>query len=324
MQWKYFRQIIAAGLAGILLAVLPMAVGVLQGNKLQGSLYWALRVVQSEAAAEGAPQTERSDVAQDGAEAPTETLRSIWRRSVGCTAEYITQQSAGAAAGMLGCIALVLVAGVGCLLLRQADYGMMLCSAGWFAVLLTLMLAAGVLQLPVLMQPDRAGIFFCYAQGVLWSLVLDAVVAPLHTAAEGMAYLAIAASLCGIMRFDLLRSSTGNAGFEANQSILCVANILQQEPENYQWTICSANDERNMILRYGRHVEMITFLRALEEGPERAVTIPTRTVYFFIEKQPLYLLITAERPCAQMKCRASLRKGQAGRLRRVRATRPIP
>ena len=289
VQWKYFRQIIAAGLVGILLAVLPMAVGVLQGNKLQGSLYWALRVVQSEAAAEGAPQTERSDVAQDGAGTPVETLRSIWRRSVGCTAEYITQQSAGAAAGMLGCIALVLAAGVGCLLLRQTDYGMMLCSAGWFAVLLTLMLAAGVLQLPVLMQPDRAGIFFCYARGVLWSLVLDAAVAPLHTAAEGMAYLAIAASLCGIMRFDLLRSSTGNAGFEANQSILCVANILQQEPENYQWTICSANDERNMILRYGRHVEMITFLRALEEGPERAITIPTRTVYFFIEKQPLYL-----------------------------------
>lgn len=292
VQWKYFRQIIAAGLVGILLAVLPMAVGVLQGNKLQGSLYWALRVVQNEAAAEGTPQTEKPAAEQHGAETSAEMLRSIWRRSVGRTAEYITQQSVGTAAGMLGCIALVLAVGGGCLLLRQADYGMMLCSAGWFAVLLTLMLAAGVLQLPVLMQPDRAGIFFCYAEGLLWSLLLDAAVAPLrglHTAAEGMAYLAIAASLCGIMRFDLLRSSTGNAGFEANQSILCIANILQQEPENYRWTICSANDERNMILRYGRHVEMITFLRALGEGPERTVTIPTRTVYFFIEKQPLYI-----------------------------------
>lgn len=45
--WKreYFFRILLSGVAGVLLAVLPMAVGFLAGKPLQGSMYWAMNVI---------------------------------------------------------------------------------------------------------------------------------------------------------------------------------------------------------------------------------------------------------------------------------------
>ena len=48
-KWRYFWRIILTGLLSILLAVLPMAVGVLTGHPLQGSLYWGLNVINGTA-----------------------------------------------------------------------------------------------------------------------------------------------------------------------------------------------------------------------------------------------------------------------------------
>ena len=48
-RWRYFWRIILTGLISILLAVLPMAIGVLTGHPLQGSLYWGLKVINGTA-----------------------------------------------------------------------------------------------------------------------------------------------------------------------------------------------------------------------------------------------------------------------------------
>ena len=48
-RWRYFWRIILTGLISILLAVLPMAIGVLTGHQLQGSLYWGLNVINGTA-----------------------------------------------------------------------------------------------------------------------------------------------------------------------------------------------------------------------------------------------------------------------------------
>ena len=47
-RWRYFWRIIVTGLLSIVLAVVPMAVGVAMGHPLQGSLYWALGVMSGE------------------------------------------------------------------------------------------------------------------------------------------------------------------------------------------------------------------------------------------------------------------------------------
>lgn len=45
-QPKYLGKIVAAGILGIVLAVIPLVVGVAVGNKLEGSLYWAMGVMK--------------------------------------------------------------------------------------------------------------------------------------------------------------------------------------------------------------------------------------------------------------------------------------
>ena len=43
-----------------------------------------------------------------------------------------------------------------------------------------------------------------------------------------------------------------------------------------------------MIIEFGRHYEMITFLRELRDLKKNSeITMPTEYVYFFIEKQPI-------------------------------------
>ena len=49
-----------------------------------------------------------------------------------------------------------------------------------------------------------------------------------------------------------------------------------------------ANDETQMGLDHGWHYETITFLRQLEKIDEDTkILIPTKNIYFFIEKIPL-------------------------------------
>lgn len=67
----------------------------------------------------------------------------------------------------------------------------------------------------------------------------------------------------------------------------CLTNIIR-ENEDKTWTIVSANDETQMGLDHGWHYETITFLRKLEKmDKDTKVIIPTKNVYFFIEKIPL-------------------------------------
>ena len=48
-KWRYFWRIIVTGILSVLIAVLPMAIGVVMGHPLQGSLYWGLNVINGTA-----------------------------------------------------------------------------------------------------------------------------------------------------------------------------------------------------------------------------------------------------------------------------------
>lgn len=86
---------------------------------------------------------------------------------------------------------------------------------------------------------------------------------------------------------QLYKEPVKTNAFEMNEAITCLTNIIKSNEKN-TWTICSANDETQMVYGSGYHYETITFLkgmRNIEKNP--VVKIPTDTVYFFIEKEPL-------------------------------------
>ena len=86
---------------------------------------------------------------------------------------------------------------------------------------------------------------------------------------------------------DLIKEPGFSSGYVTNGAITCLTNIIRDN-EDETWTIVSANDETQMGLDHGWHYETITFLRKLEKmDKDTKVIIPTKNVYFFIEKIPL-------------------------------------
>lgn len=77
--------------------------------------------------------------------------------------------------------------------------------------------------------------------------------------------------------------------YVSNGALTCLSNIIKENKDK-TWTIVSANDETQMGLDHGWHYETITFLRNMEYmNKDTKLIIPTKNVYFFIEKNPAEL-----------------------------------
>ena len=46
-RWRYLKRIVTAGIAGLMIAVLPMAAAYVTGTPLQGSLNWGMAMLSS-------------------------------------------------------------------------------------------------------------------------------------------------------------------------------------------------------------------------------------------------------------------------------------
>ena len=90
-----------------------------------------------------------------------------------------------------------------------------------------------------------------------------------------------------VLSQGLIREPVKVGALEDNGAMVCVTNILR-ENKDFTWTICSANDELRMTEFYGYHYETITLLNQLKDlGQNPEIIIPTKCVYFFIEKIPV-------------------------------------
>ena len=197
--------------------------------------------------------------------------------------------------------AYAVLTGIGALILlglvfivfRRTAYGEMLMSAGFCMGALTLLLCAGNLGLPVLMDPARCSIYYVYllvaaltmlGDGILYLVFMPRILKVIRNAAAlGLTVVTVV----GMFHYDLIKTPAFESGYVSNGALTCLTNIIK-ENEDKTWTIVSANDETQMGLDHGWHYETITFLRKLEKmDKDTKVIIPTKNVYFFIEKIPL-------------------------------------
>lgn len=158
---------------------------------------------------------------------------------------------------------------------------------------LDVLMMAGWLGLPPLMDQSRCSIYLVYLMSTdivlgldaLWHLCLrwfsrDAVQ---HWTSLGFVIVCV---LC-IFASGYYRTPVKSYALETNGAITCLTNILRDN-KDLDFTICSANDELRMVQEYGFHYEIIDFLRQMEGGKmDGRLTLPTSKVYFFIEKIPI-------------------------------------
>lgn len=319
-RWQYLRRIALAGVVGLMLAVLPMAAAYAMGTPLQYSLNWGMSIITADSGGNNAQDTagaaseeggEKPGEGQGGTAAgqkPAEQRQSLTRRAQGVlhavlndVEYYVAHGRPAMARFLLGSIGALLVLGVLFMLLRKYEYGAVLLSVGVFMAGLSMVQSAITLGIPQVVEVSRHAMYYAYGIAAVWSLCADGVLFLLFKERRqiDLGALGVLAAVCAAVGVTGIRTPVLLSAYETNGAITCLNNILRENKEGYTWTICSANDERWMVYEYGRHYELITFLRDMadiEKGP--SITIPTSTVYFFVEKIPVLYLdyINAVRP----------------------------
>lgn len=189
---------------------------------------------------------------------------------------------------------IVFMIAVGILLFLSPDrtYGAMLVSTGITMVILSLLLVAESIGIPVLMDAARTAIFFSYMLALVIAFTIDvcvyivALFGKKRWIMDLLSFAVIFVIGIFIWQQDRVREPMKGDGLETNEAITCLSNIIALE-KDYSWTIFSANDETNMVYGHGYHYELITFLREIETIGGNPVTAPTEVLYFFVEKIPL-------------------------------------
>lgn len=199
---------------------------------------------------------------------------------------------------ILAGIACLIVLGLVFCVIRNAGYGKMLLSAGLCMGILTLLLCAGNLGLPVLMDPARCSIYYTYLLAAALTVLADGIISllfmqgVLKICLDPISFMITVGLVVGGISQGWMKVSDFSSGYVSNGALTCLANIIK-ENEDKTWTIVSANDETQMGLDHGWHYETITFLRKQENlKKDTEIIIPTKNVYFFIEKIPLDYSVT--------------------------------
>lgn len=202
---------------------------------------------------------------------------------------------------ILASFALLLLLGLVFCIFRQPGYGAMLMSMGFCMWIVTILLCAGVFGLPPLMDGARCSIYYVYLLSAALTALADGLlymVLPLRKlrlVRNAVSLAVTAAVLMGMFQNHMIKQSGFSSEFVMNGAITCLSNIIH-ENEDKTWTIVSANDEMQMGLDHGWHYETTTFLRGMETLEKNTkVIIPTKTVYFFIEKIPLDNSVTYDK-----------------------------
>ena len=329
---EYFRRIMLTGIISVFLAVLPMGIAFAGGTPLQGSLGWGLSVInggssdtedtsENEAAQKQAMeemaarlienaqnsnsepvQTEETPVITeatkhslaDKAREIPKKMKNLREMMVRRIQEFIiNSQEQWCAYAVLAGIAVLLLLGVVFIILRRITYGEMLMSAGFCMGILTLLLCAGNLGLPVLMDPARCSIYYAYlliasmtvlGDGLLYLIFMPRI---LTIPRNAISFILTVSMAAGMIYQGLVKTPDFISDYVSNGAYTCLTNIIKENKDE-TWTIVSANDETQMGLDHGWHYETITFLRKQEHiNKDTKLIIPTEKVYFFIEKIPL-------------------------------------
>ena len=180
--------------------------------------------------------------------------------------------------------------------LRSFDEVFSLASIHVYVLLLMVMLTASDLGLPTIMQQSRISIYLNYSLPILWAVTADRMLYAifgvwrwkwLHHLMNTASFAASVVACMLIVQLGWLKPEILLDAFQTNEAITCLTNIIHEE-KDFSWTIVSAYDELRMGEDHGYHEELITFLEDMEySGGISMVTLPSKTLYFFIEKKPI-------------------------------------
>lgn len=333
---RYMLKLMSAFLFGLILAVLPMAVSVMQGNRLQGSIGWGLNIInssredstnQNNNTTNQSTQNGTSNNTQQNTNNGQNTVQEGNQDNVDGTDNANEKDSTKSKGfreklvdlgvhafqklvedignsvikdyALIYVILLLVISlfmilfGIGLKLLKQYIYGSTYITIVIGNLLIHVLFIAKVFGLPALMDQNRCRIYMMYCMAAFVGMLLDVVTGIIHDIIKDSHVHNIFSLERGIIICVVLiiifgvrppARVTEAMTLERNGAIQCLYNIMK-EHEDATWTVVSANDEFRMIDDRGWHVEIYEFLKKQKYASR--YNIPTRYVYFFIEKKPV-------------------------------------
>lgn len=283
------------------ISILPFMGGMLEGKQWQGSMQWALGVMtadSAEDATEDGIEPEAETDTETASSAPENSGRQEKRVSVAVKLkDGVVSFWNLMTEGMYAFWGYVFWAGI-----FYAVIYFLLERRFWsdwrgrqlFAVWLTLvfcvvLLGYRIIGMPQLMKENRVRMFIGYLGPMLFALPFETLAGCSwkwgKRVCEGMGL--VAAALCCYVTYGL-----GNLPFQSYYHLetstaaqACVR--IAGECEKDTWTVVSPVDELPLIRGQGYHYELWQFIADMERyEPDRYLEIPTRYVFFVLEKKP--------------------------------------
>ncbi len=179
------------------------------------------------------------------------------------------------------------------IIIRRKFYYRNLLSVGIYMLLLILMACAEPLHLPAPMELERAIIFLAYATPLLVACAADAIYAIIcrpfryHRFTEILP-IGLTCTLTFLtVKYDYVKPLSIVYAIQSRGEVTCNYEIMENYPEK-TWTIVTTTNSIQIIIDKGWHMEICNFLNGMEDyTTDSKVTIPTKHVFFYIEKLPL-------------------------------------
>ena len=319
---KRLLPLVAAVVCGAMIAILPMGGGLLSGIPFQGSINWALSImngditeadIPDEEPAE-TPGTETPGTETPGTETPGTEQSGDTSEDSGAPLSPMTLWNAVKSGirrygygrllndGQLGtrimrlsvllaafCLCFRLI----CMLprpLRGAadtfDNYLPIIGASFF---LMIIYAAPLLRIPELISYNRVPSTAYILVLMVAAIPADILFRTLHRI--GPDWLAQAAVLAGVIAVCVVTVESGNYhGYFYNEltryrSVVDVTNsIVESFPRN-TYTIVSSTDDIYQTIQYGRHEELLDFLKSAQRAEN--YYLPTEYIFVYVEKKPI-------------------------------------
>ncbi len=292
IQRKALHKVLAAGILGIVLAVLPFGVGYVAGHPFERSISWALGVMDGNIpeVGEASPAPEQEKPAQEEKKSLREKLPDL-----DALVSYLKSNCFGSSFGAR--LALTLCCGmfgyglVGALVSRKHKirFLLYLFLALCWAFVMVLYLCY-FLDLPVLVEMKRSSMFLS-----VFSIPLFAF--PAQLAADFIWLIGrkgdfrraecVVLTVLGLCFLSAIwernwvkRGRYYEITISEADARLCMDLLERDQP--FTWTVISPTNDLSMIRRDGYHYEVLDLLEDLDRGISKFY-IPTKFIYVVVE-----------------------------------------
>lgn len=293
-----FFPLATACICGFLISVIPMAGALASGIPFQGSIHWAVSVMDNEDSEnendggvmrEAPPEEEGQAALKDGDASIREKLEGVVSALYWQGYAYLYgEERADWIVGFTGLAVVLWLICRGIGLLRGKKYFETYPPVVTASVLFMIVYVSPELGVPQLIAGSR----ICTTERILLLAVMampvDMIFTLLRPLCADLALQMLSFGVgAGICLFTVI---TGNYhGYlycelsRYNAAVKVTDSIINRFPQD-SYTIVSSTNELYQVSQHGYHEELLTFLQEIEEGEYK---LPTEYVFIYVEKKPL-------------------------------------